>query len=67
MFYFGCFISFLFVFEGVFKFKEFFYIYVEGYVVGEFKYGLIVLIDENMLVFVIVFYDVIFEKIVFNM
>lgn len=58
---------YLIVLEGVFKFKEIFYIYVEVYLVGELKYGLLVLVDEDMLVVVIVFNDSLLEKVKLNM
>lgn len=48
VFYLGCGVFYLFVFEGVLKLKEISYLYVEGYVVGEFKYGLIVLIENGL-------------------
>lgn len=54
VFFFGCYVGYLVVFEGVFKFKEIVYMYVEGFVVGEFKYGFIVVIEEGILVFVVV-------------
>lgn len=63
----GCGVMYLFVYEGVFKFKEISYIYVEVYVFGELKYGLIVLIDKKVLVVVLVLCDSFFDKIVFNM
>lgn len=52
--------------EGVLKFKEIFYIYVEVYVFGELKYGLLVLIDEEMLVIVVVFNNELLEKFKLN-
>lgn len=64
--YFGCGYNFLVVLEGVLKFKEIFYIYVEGYLVVEMKYGLIVFIDENMLVIVIIINCSVYDKIVSN-
>lgn len=66
MLYLGRGYNFFVVFEGVLKFKEIFYIYVEGYLVVEMKYGLIVLIDEEMLVIVIVINKSVYEKIVLN-
>lgn len=65
--YFGCGVYYLIVMEGVLKLKEISYIYVEGYVSGEFKYGLIVLIDEVMLVVFVVLYDCLFDKLLFNL
>lgn len=68
--FFGCYVGYLIVFEGVFKFKEIFYIYVEGFVVGEFKYGLIVLIELGQLVFVLVlllcYFVLVYFKVVLN-
>lgn len=52
--------------EGVFKLKEIFYIYVEVYVFGEFKYGLLVFIDEEMLVIVVVLNNELLEKLKLN-
>jgi glutamine---fructose-6-phosphate transaminase (isomerizing) len=39
--------------EGALKLKEIFDIHAEGYAAGEFKHGLIALIDETMPVIVI--------------
>lgn len=52
--------------EGVFKFKEIFYIYVEVYVFGELKYGLFVFIDDEMFVIVVVLNNEFFEKLKLN-
>lgn len=57
---------FFVVLEGVLKFKEFSYIYVEGYVAGEMKYGFIVFIDEDVFSVVVCFEGFYFEKILFN-
>lgn len=65
--YLGWGVLYLVVLEGVLKLKELSYIYVEGYVLGELKYGFIVLIDCNVLVVVLVLCDDFFEKIVLNM
>lgn len=58
------------VLEGVFKFKELVYMYVEGFVVGEFKYGLIVLIEDGLLVIVVMFLFkglvMLYVKLLFN-
>lgn len=40
--------------EGLLKLKEILYIYVEVFVVGELKYGIIVLIEKGIFVIVIV-------------
>lgn len=64
--FFGCGDQYLIVMEGVLKLKEIFYIYVEVYVVGEFKYGLLVLIDVEMLVIVVVLNNELLEKLKFN-
>lgn len=52
--------------ELVLKLKEILYIYVEVYVVGELKYGLFVLIDNEMFVIVVVFENDLFEKVKLN-
>lgn len=59
-------INYLIVLEGVLKFKEISYIYVEGYLVGEMKYGLIVLLDLCVLVVLIVVFGMVFEKVFSN-
>lgn len=58
---------YLIVYEGVLKFKEISYIYVEVYVFGELKYGFIVLVDNYVLVIVMVLRDGLFDKMVLNM
>lgn len=62
----GCGDQYLIVLEGVLKLKEIFYIYVEVYAVGELKYGLLVLIDVDMLVIVVVLNNELLEKLKFN-
>lgn len=65
-FYIGRGISVLMVFEGVFKFKEISYIYVEGLSVGELKYGLFVLFEDGVFVVVINLSGKVFDKMVSN-
>lgn len=65
--FFGCGVQFLVVLEGVLKFKEIFYIYVEVYLVGEFKYGLLVLVDSDMLVVIVVLNNELVEKFKLNL
>lgn len=52
--------------EGVLKFKEISYIYVEGYFVGEMKYGFIVFLDVKVLVVAIVMLGLVYDKVIFN-
>lgn len=66
IFFLGCGEYYLIVVEVFFKLKEIFYIYVEVYVVGELKYGLLVLIDVDMLVVVVVLSNELLEKFKFN-
>lgn len=65
-FYIGRDVFYLFVLEGVLKFKEISYLYVEGYVSVEMKYGFIVLVDFNFFIIVLLFKYLLFDKIKSN-
>lgn len=59
VFYIGCGVDYNVFFEVVLKLKEISYIQVEGFVVGELKYGIIVLIEEGIFVIGIISEEVI--------
>ena len=53
--------------EGALKLKEISYVHAEGYPSGELKHGPLALVDQQMPVIAVVFYDDLVEKVLSNL